>query len=85
MQTKIVKSYTTKLDSKKRVTLRSAEYQYYLVEEMNDGTIVFHPRLLVAPETISAKTLATMDSSVANLRKGKVSQPINISKYKGSA
>jgi hypothetical protein len=81
MPTTIVKSYDTKLDNKKRVTLRSAEYQYYFVEEMSDGTIVFRPRVLVAPEEISAKTLKAMDAAVENLRKGKASKPINVAKY----
>ena len=35
-----VKVYDAKMDSKKRITLRNALYEYYHVEEFDDGRIV---------------------------------------------
>lgn len=32
-----VRSYDTKIDVKKRITLRSSKYEYYHVEEFEDG------------------------------------------------
>ena len=53
-----VKAYDAKLDSKRRITLRNAQYEYYHVEEFEDGRIVLEPRELVPPFSISEKSLA---------------------------
>ncbi|MBR0090746.1 MAG: hypothetical protein IJP92_03515 [Lachnospiraceae bacterium] len=71
-----VKAYDAKMDSKKRITLRNALYEYYHVEEYEDGRIVLEPRELVAPFQISEKSLAMMDQSMKNLKRGKVSKAI---------
>ena len=44
-----VGSYDAKIDSKKRITLRNAAYEYYHVEMFEDGRIILEPRELVAP------------------------------------
>ena len=80
MQT-TVREYDAKLDSKHRLTLRSANFEYYHVHEMDDGVIVLEPRELTAPFRISANTLAMMDESVYNLKAGKVSAPIDLSGF----
>ena len=54
-----VKTYDAKMDSKKRITLRNALYEYYHVEEFDDGRIVLEPRELVPPFQISEKSLAS--------------------------
>jgi len=41
------------------------------------------PRQLVAPHEMSKKTLAMIDKSVANLKKGKVSKPVDLLAFKG--
>jgi hypothetical protein len=74
----VVKEYDTKLDSKHRVTIRDAAYEYYSVKQYSDGHIELQPRVLVDPKEISAKTLDMMDQSVENLKKGKVSKPIDL-------
>ena len=56
--TTILKEYDAKVDSKKRITLRDAMYEYYHVEEFDDGRIVLKPRELVSPCQISEKSLA---------------------------
>ena len=67
-----VKDYTVHIDSKKRVTLRGAAYQYYNVREYKNGCIILEPRELTVPESVSARTLKDMDSAIANLKKGNV-------------
>lgn len=77
----VLKEYDTKIDSKNRFTVRGAKYDYYHVMEYNDGRIEMIPRVLVDPTLISANTVKMMDKSVENLKKGKVSAPIDFSKY----
>ncbi|MCD8362813.1 MAG: hypothetical protein LUC98_07630 [Lachnospiraceae bacterium] len=76
-----LKDYTVHIDSKKRVTLRGAAYQYYNVKEYENGCIILEPRELTVPESISAKTLADMDRAVENFKAGKVSAAINLSDF----
>ena len=71
-------TYDAKMDSKKRVTLRGAKYEYYNVREMDDGSVLLSPRVLVSPFEISANTLKTMDQSMENFKAGKVSKPIKL-------
>ena len=71
-------SYDTKLDSKKRITVRGAKFDYYNVQEMDDGSVLLSPRVLVSPFSISENTLQTMDQSINNLEKGAVSKPIKL-------
>lgn len=70
--------YDAKMDSKKRVTLRGAKYEYYNVQEMDDGSVLLSPRVLVSPFEISANTLETMDKAVENFKSGNVSKPIKL-------
>ena len=81
MKTVAIKSYDAKIDSKKRITLRNALYEYFHIEEYADGKIVLEPRVLVKPFEISKNTLSMMDSSVENLRNGIVSDPIDLSAF----
>ncbi len=76
-----VKSYDAKIDSKKRITLRNALFEYFHVEEYNDGRIILEPRVLEKPFEVSANTLNMMDSSIENLKKGEVSAPIDLSAF----
>ena len=62
-----VREYDAKLDSKKRITLRNAVFEYYHVSEMEDGRIILEPRELVKPFSISANTLSMMDKAVENV------------------
>ncbi|MEE0132002.1 MAG: hypothetical protein UEL03_11620 [Clostridium sp.] len=76
-----VKDYTVHIDSKKRVTLRGAAYQYYNVREYKNGCIILEPRELIVPESISARTLKDMDRAIANFRKGEVSEAVDLSDF----
>lgn len=82
MQT-AMKEYDAKMDSKKRITLRNAFFEYYHVLELADGRIILEPRELVAPMQLSANTLAMMDASVENLTAGVVSEPVDLSEFGG--
>lgn len=81
MKANVVKSYDAKVDSKKRITLRNANYDYFHIEEFSDGKIILEPRVLTRPFEVSANTLKTMDSSIENLKNGNVSAPIDLSIY----
>ena len=75
------KKYTTKIDSKKRLTLRGAKYDYYKVREYDNGFITLEPQELVSPLKISEKTLECMDKAVENYKAGKVSEEIDLSEF----
>lgn len=77
----VMKEYDTKIDSKNRLTIRGAKYAYYHVKEYNDGHIELVPRLLVSTDVVSKKSLRMMDQAVENFKKGKVSEPVDLSKY----
>lgn len=76
-----IKDYTVHIDSKKRVTLRGASYQYYNVKEYENGCIMLEPRELTVPEGISAKSLKDMDRAIENFRMGTVSPAIDLSDF----
>lgn len=76
-----IKDYTVHIDSKKRITLRGATYQYYNVKEYKNGCIMLEPRELKVPESISARTLKDMDTAIANFQKSNVSEAIDLSDF----
>lgn len=75
------KEYAARVDTKKRVTLRDACYDNYHVQEYADNRILLEPQKLVAPFELSARTLSAMDEGMKNLKKGKVSQPIDLTAF----
>lgn len=77
----VTKNYTAHTDSKRRITLRGAKYQYYKVKEFDNGCMILEPQELKTPEGISDKTIKEMDQAVANFKEGKVSKPINLSDF----
>ena len=76
-----VKDYTVHIDSKKRVTLRGATFQYYNVKEYDNGCIILEPRELTVPDSISARTLEDMDRAISNFKLGEVSPAIDLSDF----
>lgn len=77
----LLSEYEAKLDNKKRVTIRNAPFPFYKIKVYKNGKVVMEPRVLVDPNKISSDTLRIIDSSVKNFKKGKVSKPIDFSKY----
>ena len=76
-----VKDYTVHIDSKKRITLRGALFQYYNVKEYDNGCIMLEPRELTVPDSISTRTLEDMDKAIRNFKMGKVSPEIDLSDF----
>lgn len=76
-----IREYDTRLDSKKRLTLRGVLFEYYHVSEMEDGTIILEPRELTVPFRVSAKTLSMMDAAIQNMKAGKVSDAVDLSEF----
>ena len=76
-----VREYDAKIDSKRRVTLRNTKFEYYHVKEMSDGIIVLEPRELTVPFSVSANTLAMRDKAMENLKRGEVSEPVDLSEF----
>ena len=76
-----VKNYDVHIDSKKRVTLRGARYQYYNVKEYDNGCIMLEPRELAITEEISSRTLSGMDQAIRNFKLGQVSDPVDLSDF----
>lgn len=76
-----IKNYDVHIDSKKRVTLRGANYSYYNVKEFDNGCIVLEPRELVLPDMISEESLKYMDKAIRNFKSNKVSNPIDLSDF----
>ena len=77
----LLREYDAHVDSKKRLTLRSARFEYYHVSEFADGKIVLEPRELTVPFSVSANTLKMMDTAVENFKAGKVSEEIDLSEF----
>jgi len=78
----VLNGYDAKLDSKKRITLRNASYEYYHVEELADGRLMLSPRVLTDPFEMSKNTLDMLDSSMSNFKEKRVSKKIDLSKIK---
>ncbi|MCR5761300.1 MAG: hypothetical protein K6F82_04835 [Sphaerochaetaceae bacterium] len=81
MKKKSVNEYDAKIDSRKRITLKNARYDYYYVQEFDDGRILMEPRVLTSPFSVSEQTLMTMDSSIKNVKAGRVSKKIDLSEF----
>jgi hypothetical protein len=76
-----VKDYTVHIDSKKRITLRGATYQYYNVKEFSNGCILLEPRELTIPDTVSSRTLEDIDKAMENFKLNKVSESIDLTDF----
>ena len=81
MQETLTRTYDAKIDSRNRITLKNAKFDYYNIREFEDGRILLEPRVLASPFEISSKTLEMMDSSVRNLKQGNVSNPVDLSDF----
>ena len=73
----VVESYDVAADAKKRINLRNARTKYFHVKAFSNGAYLLEPRVLVPPQTISARTMKMIEQSAANLKKGRASAPID--------
>jgi hypothetical protein len=76
-----VEDYDVAADAKKRISLRRARTKYFHVKVLSNGCYLLEPRVLVSPRAISARSLKMLDRSVANLKKGLASAPIDLSAF----
>lgn len=77
----VLLDYDVAADAKNRISLRGANAKYFHVLALSNGSYMLEPRVLVPPDAIPATTLKMLNRSVANLKKGKVSSPIDLSSY----
>ncbi len=74
----VVRQYDIAADAKNRVSLRGATAKYFCVRALSNGAYLLEPRVLVAPQALSMRTLKMLDSSITNLKRGKASPPIDL-------
>ena len=74
----ILEHYDVAADAKKRISLRGAKTKYFHVKAFSNGCFVLEPRVLVPPHAISARALKMLDKSVAGLKQGQASAPIDL-------
>lgn len=78
----VVEHYDVAADAKKRISLRNAATKYFHVKAFSNGCYLLEPRVLSIPRSVSSRSLAMLEKSVGNLKKGKVSRPIDLSRFK---
>jgi len=78
MVTTIEKEYIVHLDTKNRFTLRGAKTKFYRVKVLKDGHLILFPQKLVPASKISKDTLRQIARSISNLKRGKVSGPVDV-------
>lgn len=74
----IVERYDVAADTKKRINLRNAKTKYFHVKALSNGSYLLEPRVLVPPQAISTRSLKMLDKSVAHLKQGQASAPIDL-------
>jgi hypothetical protein len=77
----VLRDYDTAADAKNRISLRGEKAKYFHVKALSNGCYLLQPRVLVSPDAISARTLKMLERSVAALKKGKASAPIELSSF----
>ena len=77
----VVRKYDAAADSKHRISLRQSKARYFHVTEVSNGSYLIEPRVLVAPEDVSPRTLKMLEKSMAALKKGKASLPIELASF----
>ena len=77
----VIEDYDVTADAKKRISLRNAKTKYFHVKAFSNGAYLLEPRVLVPPEAISARTMKMLDKSIANLKKGLASAPIDLKAF----
>jgi len=77
----VVERYDVAADTKKRINLRNAKTKYFHVKALSNGCYLLEPRVLVPPQSISSRSLKMLNKSVAHLKKGKASAPIDLAAF----
>lgn len=77
----VVRLYDVAADTKNRISLRGTRTKYFHVKALSNGCFLLEPRVLVPPQAVSARTRKMLDRAAANLKKGLVSDPIDLSAF----
>lgn len=77
----VVEHYDVAADAKKRISLRNARTKYFHVTAFANGCYLLEPRVLVPPQAVRARTLKLLDQSVAGLKRGLASPPIDLTPF----
>ena len=77
----VVDHYDVAADAKKRISLRNAKTKYFHIRAFSNGCYLLEPRVLVPPRAVPARTLKMLDRSVASLKKGRASAPIDLTPF----
>lgn len=77
----VVDHYDIAADAKKRINLRNAATKYFHVKAFSNGCYLLEPRVLVAPQALSPRSLKMLDKAASNLKKGLASPPIDLSRF----
>jgi len=77
----VIERHDVAADAKKRISLRNAKTKYFHVKALSNGCYLLEPRVLVLPQAVPARTLKMLDQSVASLKKGLASPPIDLTPF----
>jgi len=77
----VLQDYDVSADAKNRISLRGAKAKYFHVMVLSDGGYLLQPLALVPLDAIPARTLKMLDRSVAQLKRGRASAPIDLTPF----
>ncbi len=77
----VVEQYDVAADSKKRISLRNTKTKYFNIKVLSNGCYLLEPRVLVPPQALPVRTRQMLERSVANLKKGVASPPIDLTPF----
>lgn len=75
----VLAHYDVAADAKKRISLRGTKTKYFRVQALSNGSYVLEPQVLVPLNAVSARSLRMLGKSVASLKKGLASAPVDLS------
>jgi hypothetical protein len=77
----VLQHYLASADAKNRISLRGSKAKYFEVKALSNGSYMLEPRVLISPDAIPARTLRMLERSVAQLKRGQASAPINLARF----
>ncbi len=77
----VLQDYDVSADAKNRISLRGAKVKYFRVRVLSNGGYLLQPQALVPLDAIPARTLKMLDRSVAHLKRGRASAPIDLTPF----
>jgi hypothetical protein len=77
----VVEHYDVAADDKRRINLRGATTKYFHVKALSNGCYLLEPRVLVPLHAVSNRSLKMLEKSVAGLKRGLASAPVDLSPF----